>query len=181
MKPLLVKSKKLKVKSSVSGFSLVEMLFYIAILSFSLLAVTETLITVTRSYGVLRAALHIEQEAAFALERMAREIRDANDINDAESVFNAHPGELFLVTTNAAGAARTVRFYLDNGKLSLKENGVATGAQTSAKTSVSNLVFRKITTARAKGGKVELTMQAGAGQTARSERFYATAMLRDSY
>lgn len=165
----------------VKGFSLVEMLFYIALLSLALLAVTETLILVTRSYGNLRSVQRIEQEAGVSLERMVREIRDAQSVNGASSVFDSHPGKLLLNTTNASGATRTVEFFLDNGKLSLKENGVVLGALTSAKTGVTNLIFRTITTARSQAVKIEMTLQSGNGSALRTEHFYATAVLRDSY
>ena len=181
MKNDLVKGQRSKVKGSAAGFSLVEMLFYIAILSLALLVVTETLLIMVRSYGSLRAAQQIAQDASLSLERMMREIRDANGTTDAESVLGLHPGELFLSTTDARGAPRTVEFSLSNGQLVLKENGVQSGALTSTKTSITNMVFRKIVTARSKGVKIELSMRSGAGSAARSENFHATAVLRDSY
>jgi len=172
---------KLKIGNSTKGFSLVEMLFYIAILALSLVAVLQTLLVVMRSYGLLRNAQHIEQDATLSLERMYREIRDANAVTDAGSTFGAHPGKLLLATADALGAPRTVEFLLDNGKLSLKENGVVSGLLTSTSTSVSNLVFRKITTPRSTGVKIEMTIETGASASARSEIFYGTAVLRDSY
>src|SRR3989338_4816232 len=116
------------------GFSLVETLFYVAILSFSLLAIMQTLIVVTRSHGVLRSAQRVEQEASISIERMIREIRDGESIDDACSVFSAHPGKLLLHSTNVSGLPRTVEFSLSGGKLSLKEDGVAVGLLTSTPT-----------------------------------------------
>lgn len=168
-------------RNSTRGFSLVEMLLYIIILSFALLAVTQTLIVVARSYGVLRSAQRVEQEAALSLERMVREIRDGSSIDDAGSILSVHPGKLLLNSTDVSGLPQTVEFSLENGQLKFKENAVATGFLTSAKTSISNLVFRKISTARSKGVKIEMTMQSGTSTAARSENFYATAVLRDSY
>ena len=63
----------------------------------------------------------------------------------------------------------------------LKEDGVVVGPLSSAQTSASNLVFRRIPTGRSEGVKIELTLTSGAGSVARSENFYATAVLRDSY
>ena len=163
------------------GFSLVEMLFYVAILSIALVAVMQTIIVVTRSYGTLRTAQRIEQEAAISMERIVREVRDASGIDGVGSVLGSHPGELLLDTTDVSGTPRTVEFYLDSGKLSLKENGVVTGLLTSPKVTISNLVFREITTTNSKGVKIEMTMQAGSGPSARTETFYGTAVLRDSY
>lgn len=169
------------IHNSARGFSLLETLFYVAILALSLLAVMQTLAVVTRSYAVFRAAGRIERDAALSLERMMREIRDANDIAAAGSAFGAHPGRLLLNTTTAAGAARAVEFYVNSGALSLKEDGVISGPLTSGNTTVSNLVFRNIATARSKGVKIEMTISSGSGAAARSENFYATAVLRNSY
>ncbi len=163
------------------GFSLVEMLFYVAILAFALVAVMQTLIVVTRSYGVLRSTQRVEQEASVSMERMVRELRDASGIDDAGSVFGTHPGKLLLNSTTASRTARTVEFSIDSGKLSLKENGVVTGLLSSTRTNISSLIFRKITTARSKGVKIEMTMQSGTSTAARAENFYATGVLRDSY
>ncbi len=162
------------------GFSLVEMIFYVVILSFSLVAITETLIVVTRSFGYLRAAENIEREGGLSLERIIREIRDAKSV-DASSALGSHPGKLVLNSTNASGNTETVEFYVSNGQLYLTENGTVTGALTSDKTSLGSLVFRKITTPRSEGVKVEMTLSSGSGRTLRSEHFYATAVLRDSY
>lgn len=171
---------QLKVKGSTGGFLLVEMLFYVAILSLCFLAVTETLIVATRAFGSFRTAERIVADAEVSLERMVREARDANGINGA-SVLSSHPGKLVLDTTNGSGAPRTVEFYLASGKLMLKEDGIVTGALTGGKTIVANLIFRRITTARSQGVKIEMTLASGTGSVARTENFYATAVLRDSY
>src|SRR3989344_621733 len=149
------------IHNSVKGFSLVEMLFYVAILSLSLIAVMQTLLGVTRSYGVLKAAVRVEQEVALSMERMVREVRDANGIDDAGSVLGAHPRTLLLNSSDISGGTRTVEFSIDAGKLSLKENGVVTGLLTSTKTNISHIVFRKISTAHSQGVKIEMTMESG--------------------
>jgi Tfp pilus assembly protein PilW len=160
---------------------LVETIFYVVILSFALLAVTQTLLIVTRSYSTLKNAERLEEEATFSLERMIREIRDARSVDDAGSLLGAHPGRLLLASTDISGNSRTVEFSLEGGKLTLKEDGVTTGLLSSAQTNISNLVFRKIATARSQGVTIEMTMRSGTSTAARTENFYATAALRDSY
>lgn len=163
------------------GFSLLETLFYVALLALSLFVVMQTLLVLTRSYATFRAVGRIERDSALSLGRLVRETRDANNIADAGSVFGAHPGRLRLDTTTAAGAALTVEFSVNGGALLMTENGVALGALTSSTTNVSNLVFRKITTARSQGVKIEMTLSSGSGAAARSENFFVTAALRNSY
>ena len=170
-----------RAREDMRGFSLIEALFYVVILSFALLAVMQTLLVVTKSYGALRNVQRIEQEAVISLERMMRGIRDANGIDDAGSVFGAHPGKLLLQSTTASGTPTTVEFSLNAGHLVLREGGITVGFLTSTTTNVSNLVFRKITTARSAGVKIEITMRSGTTTSARTENFYATAVLRDSY
>lgn len=172
---------KLKIDNSTKGFSLVETLLYTALFSLVLLVVAETLIAAVRSSGMLRASQRIERDAGFALERMVREIRDAKNVTVAASALGAHPGMLALNTTNASGGARSALFSLTNGVLYLTEDGVVVGPLSSAQTVVSNLVFRRVTTGRSEGVKIEMTFQSGSGQAARKENFYATAALRDSY
>ena len=166
---------------STRGFSLVETLLYTAILSLVLLIVAGTVIAVIRSSGNLRTAQLIERDAGFVLERMVREIRDAQSVNVGASILGAHPGKLLLNTTTVSGGVRTAEFYLDNGVLYFKEDGAVVGPLGSAQTTVSNLVFRHIATSRSDGVKIELTLTSGTGSAARSENFYATAVLRDSY
>lgn len=176
-----VLSKNKKHSHRVAGFSLVETLFYVALLALSLLVVMQTLVVLTRSYTTFRDAERIERDAALSLERMVREVRGANNIADAGSVFGVHPGRLRLNTTTAAGGTRTVEFSVSGGALLLTEDGAALGALTSSTTNVSSIVFRKITTARSQGVKIEMTLTAGSDAAARSENFYATAVLRNSY
>lgn len=166
------------VHPSTKGFSLVETLFYVIILSFSLFVVSETVLVMVRSVKNLHADERAAQDGAAVLSRIAREIHNADSITDAESSFAVHPGRLLLHTTDAVGAARTVEFYVSSGALMLRENGVLAGALTGAETSVKNLVFRKIVTPRSIGVKTELTIQ-GAASTTRA--FYTTSVLRNSY
>ncbi|TSC57915.1 MAG: Uncharacterized protein Greene041679_225 [Parcubacteria group bacterium Greene0416_79] len=163
-----------------SGFSLLETLIYLALLSFALLAVTETLVAITRSYAALRAGARIEADGTLGMERLLREIRNAQSV-DAASLLGVHPGMLRLKTTTASGAPQTLEFYAESGRLYLKENGVVAGPLGSVETTLTNIVFRKIETQRSQGVKVEMTLGSGAGSAARSENFYATAVLRDSY
>ena len=165
----------------VRGASLVETLLYVAILSAVLLVVAETLIIAIRSAGTLRASQRIERDAGFALERLARESRDAQSVNLGASILGVHPGKLALYTTTTSGGTRAVEFYLDSGILYLKEDGAVVGPLSSAEVVVSNLIFRRAATPRSEGVTIELTLQSGSGQAARSENFYATAVLRDSY
>ena len=94
------------------------------------------------------------------------------------SILNADPGKLVLVGTDSSGNPRTVEFYLSDGQLLLKENGVDLGALTQSDAQVSSLVFRRFSSAEAEGIKAEITIESGTDSHYRSENFYSSTVLR---
>lgn len=181
--PCTINSKREKSRSfySSGGFSLIEMLFYVALLSLSLIMVIHTLVILVRSHGVQKAGGQIEEEASLALDRMLREIRDASSIDDAGSTLGTTNGKLLLTTTTVDGTLRTVEFSLGGGKLYLKEDGGAQSLLAGGKTTISGLTFKKVSTAHSQGATIDLAISGGTGSSSRTEHFYATAVLRDSY
>jgi type II secretory pathway pseudopilin PulG len=94
------------------GFTLVEMVVYIGLFSMlSLVAVTST-ITIMKSFYSLRITQDVEQSGTTAFERMALEVRNAYDIDTANSTLNSSPGRLTLKTKDSGGNNTTVEFYV---------------------------------------------------------------------
>lgn len=94
------------------GFTLVEMIVYIAIFSIlSLSAVNGTLQTMKAFYS-MRAAQNVNQSATTALDRMVFEIRNAYDIDRENSTLGTSPGRLMLLVKDASGNSNTVEFYV---------------------------------------------------------------------
>jgi len=160
------------------GFSLIETLFYVSLLSLALLIVSETVLVMVRSAETLRASAHLAQDAGASFARLTREIRGATGITDVGSVWNTSPGALTLQTTDAVGAAKTVEFRVLNGALYLFENNLSLGALTGSSTVLTNLVFRKIPTTESTGVKIEMTLRSTVGTASSTKSFYATVVLR---
>lgn len=160
------------------GFSLVEMIIYIAFFAvLSTLAMQATLAAM-RSFYTLRLTQNINQSATTALERMSREVRNAHDIDDVQSTFGASPGRLTLNTEDALGANTTIEFSVSNGQVRIKEGGVDKGSLLAKNTTVTNLIFRKITTLNSRAIKIEMTLRDVRGAEAREVKFYDTIVLR---
>ncbi len=160
---------------------MVELIIYIAILVMVVGLVVQVLLLMTRSYLDFRVTRTLGHTAEVALERMSREIRSADDITDTSSTFGAHPGRLTLSTTDSVGAATTVEFYILNNDLYIKE-GSQTGVIVVPPTvDVTSLIFRKITTAKSKGVKIEMTIRDARTNPAKVMKFYSTVGLRGSY
>lgn len=163
-----------------SGFTLVEMIIYIAFFAILSILAIEALMVVTKSFYTLRLTQNINQSATTALERMSREVRNAYDIDTASSTFNTNPGYLVLRTKDASGANTTVEFYVNGNQIGIKEGGVDKGSLMAKSTTVTNLVFRQITTANSKAIKIEMSLHDTHGVLSRDAVFYDTILLRGS-
>lgn len=163
-----------------SGFTLVEMIIYIAFFALlSTLAVEATLV-VMKSFYTLRLTQSVNQSATVALERLSREIRNAYDIDVTQSTFGTNPGRLMLNTKDASGANTTMEFYVAGGQLGLREGGVDKGALVTKSVILTNLVFRSIATPNSKAIKIEATLQDSRSVMTQTVKFYDTIVLRGS-
>lgn len=163
------------------GFTLVEMIIYIAFFAvLSVLAVNVT-VMVMRSFYTLRLNQSVNQSAMVALERLSREIRNAYDIDTAQSTLGSSPGRLTLNTKDAVGANTTMEFYMDGAsQLRLKEGGVDKGSLVTKTVTLTDLVFRSIATLNSKAVKVEMTLHDSRATTTQAVKFYDTIVLRGS-
>ena len=114
-----------------------------------------------KSYTSVKLSRDLNFSASVAMERMANEIRLANNIDDAGSVFAASPGKLKLNTTDGSGAPATIEFFLSGTGFFVKEGAGAPEALTASATEITNLVFNKITSSTvSKAVKISLTAKA---------------------
>lgn len=166
---------------SSSGVTLIESLFYVGILGLLVAATISTLVALNTSYENIKSASSIESAAQTALDRMVREIRSATSVDIGNSTLNASPGRLTLQTTDAGGAAATVEFLVSSSTIRVRENGVDVGPLTSSAVRASSVIFRHVVTPLSEAVRVELVLESGQGDSAKSKNFYATAVLRNSY
>lgn len=165
-------------RSKVEGFSLVEMLIYIAILVLMLSVIMNVIVSTVQSGRIIKALRNVENSAIISLERLVRETRQAESVNLATSVFGSSPGRLVLEGVDAGGGPRTVEFYLSSDRLLFKENGIDLGALTQADARVSNLVFKRFTGPNSEGIRTEITIESGTSTNFRSNNFYFSTVLR---
>lgn len=163
------------------GFTIIETLVYLSILALMLVAVVAVLLNMSRVYNTLTSNRTLNASAVASMERIVREIRQANSIDVANSIFNVNPGKLVLNTTDENGAVTTVEFSVSNGLLAIKQGGNTLGPLNLSSTTVDSLVFRQISTAVSDAVKVELVLTSSYLASSKTERFYSTAILRGSY
>src|SRR3972149_8698265 len=112
-------------KKNSQGSSLLETLIYAAILGMVAIFTTDSILAMMKSYTSVKMSRDLNFSASVAMERMANEIRLANNINDAGSVFAASPGKLKLDTTDSFGSPVTIEFFLSGTGIFVPEGGGA--------------------------------------------------------
>jgi len=168
--------------SKIKAFSLPEIIVYVAIFSVILLALTQTVVVVSKSFELTRGERVIDASALSEYDRLGREIRNATNVNTANSVFNASPGILAITVGSSVGASQIIRkFYLANGKIEVSDNGVVQGDLTSDEATTTSLVFRLITATSTQAVRIETTIAAPANAPIASENFYDTFVVRNTY
>jgi type II secretory pathway pseudopilin PulG len=168
---------------SMRGFSLVEMIVYIAFVSIFSGLVVEGLLTSMRIFADFQLTREVNSTATTAMERMVREIRTANDVDIANSVLGTNPGRLTLKTLDSNGLATTTEFFVDaaSERIKIKEGGVDAGFLSSQKVATDILIFDVITNARTKAVTIRLQLSAVHLPQEKIKTFYSTATLRGSY
>nr|QBM02311.1 hypothetical protein [uncultured archaeon] len=173
---------KIKTARSSQGFSLVEMIVYVGLLSVILTAVIVILINLTTTYRSLKVSKDIDLSAFTALERISNEIKLADSINVAQSTLATTTSPALALNTYDAGGASTVlTFSVSNGLLRVSEGGVDKGSLIASTTKVTRLIFYSVSTTTTEAVTVELWLASGTSTTYREEKFYSTAVLRGSY
>jgi prepilin-type N-terminal cleavage/methylation domain-containing protein len=141
-----------------NGFSLVEMILYIAILSVltSALTVVVSSLFGTKTYVAGQEA--ISQSGTFALERISREIRKAHEVDIFSSTLLSHPGVLTLNTVDGSNNPTTVRFFLSGTTLMMQEGSNASTPITKQSVAITNLAFSQFTNTNTEAVLVELSI-----------------------
>lgn len=164
-----------------TGFSLVEMLVYIAILTLLVGVLISSLRAIVTTYRHIKVSRTIETSALTALERITREIKNGSSITVGSSSFGTASSSITVVGKNASEVSKTTYIYLQSGVLRINEDGTPKGQLTSSSTVVTNFTLNFINQTASDAVKIQLTLQAGQGAYQRQETFYSTAILRGSY
>ena len=138
----------------------------------------EAAFSIARSERVVKSVRRVEASAMFSLERLTREVRNAESIDMASSTLGVHPGRLVLVSIGEAGVPVRREFALSAGRLHLLEDGLDLGALTEEDVTVTSLKFHRFASTTVQGIRVEMSLESGTSTHYRSEQFYGAALLR---
>ncbi len=163
------------------GFSLVEMLIYISILSVVLVLFVNSLLAINRSYAVVRAEMTLDNGAIGSIERITREIRGATSVDLAQSVLGVNPSILVLNVLDAVGNTSKIMFSLINQTLHISKDGVDQGVLLVPTITVPKLNFYSLDSGLSKAVKAEIQFENKETGVTRRNSYYSTVILRGSY
>ncbi len=167
-------------RNNKQGFSLVEMVIYLGFFAvLSVLSLQGTIIAM-KSFYSLRLTQSINQSASVSMDRLSREIMVAYSIDELQSTFGVNPGRLMVNTKTIDGVLTTREFYVTGNQLAVREGGVDKGSLMTKNVTLSNLVFRRITTAESLAVKIEMTLRDNRAVPPKDVKFYTTVVLRGS-
>lgn len=157
------------------GYSLPEVLTYIAILAVVSIIVINTVLITAKAFSQAQNIRALNASAETAMERIVREIRFAESVDTGASTFNTNPGILVLTSIDPfTETVQIVTIAVSGGRVTLRKNAQPAEFLTSDDVAVNNLVFRHIV-AGTVSETIRVEMQIG------SANFFDTAVLRRSY
>lgn len=163
------------------GFTLVEMVVYVAIVALVFFIIFNMVLVIAESNKEFRVSRNIQNAATTAIERMTRDIHGAVVVNTAQSTLGSHPGTLHISTEEGDGTEKTLEFSLTDGRIYVAEDGVSLGPITPQNTEVTHLVFHVGSTGVNQMARIEMTISSAVGSVSKEETFYMTSVVRGSY
>jgi len=157
-----------------SGYTIIELLIYLAVFGLLSVVLINTVLLTGRAFRDARVSRAGNAAAGEALERMIREIRFADSLDEGASVFDASPGILKLNSIDPfTETAQTITFALNGGRITIKKNTEAPVDLTPSNIAVTNFVFRRVVSDKSQAVKIEITVG--------GVNFFSSAILRRSY
>lgn len=126
------------------GFTLVELLVYIASMTVVLAAVMYMIVNAYGLYSTMLLSSRTDRTAGTLAQILATELRSGSSINQSDSVFNTPQGRL-AITSDVEGVETESVFSLDTGRVVLSRGGEET-PMTPNDITVSKLLFTQIIT-----------------------------------
>lgn len=155
------------------GYSLLELIIYIALFAVISVLLVRSLVTVMKTYAKAQNYRRLQNNGELVMERITREVRASKSI--ASGVYTTNPGSLTLLQDNE-GVPQTVGFSVSDASVQVSVDG-STAPLSTTQVAVTNLIFRTVTTTQGAGIKTELTVTTTSAPII-TAKFYSTTLLR---
>ncbi len=149
-----------KIQSSKSkvGFTLIETLVYLTIISILVVAFVGFSISISKTRNKAYVIQEVQANARTALDLISREIRAATGVNIESSTFDSDPGVLSLIMANSEENPTIIDLDSDDGFLQIRRGTDDPVVITNNKVKVVNLVFTNLTPLAANRENIRIEM-----------------------
>lgn len=161
-----------------NGFSLVETLIYISLMTVILFTLISLISSASRTYLLLKSSRNIERSAINVMDSLNDGAIAASKIDIPNTVFDSATGSIALISYDGVRST-TTKIYLSGAQVLLSQNNAVLGPLTLSDVRVTNLTFRNMTNSTFNGFKIEMTIDNGtSSEKYMSEDFYNSYILR---
>lgn len=165
-----------KPKHTERGFTLIEILVYLAILVTVSGGALTMLFSLTDNINSGRSERLVTNSATIALERMLSDIRGADLVDTFYSTFDTNPGALTLID-----GASTTAYSVVDGAIVIAKDGVTVGQLTNEQVTVDALRFYHYDNLQTEMVRILMTLTGVVGDATTTRTFEAASVLRGSY
>lgn len=171
--------------SARAGFSLIEIIVYVALLGMAAVFMVNSFMEITAVYARARAEREVLTNARAILETVTDAIASSQSVYGRTSRFNNDAGQLSLATAAASMPAETsayVDFWVDGGRIFQRIEGQSAVALSASSVWVSEFRFERIIqTLGREAVKATIRVDAAGTKFPASVTLNATTALRGNY
>lgn len=164
----------IKRKKTNTGYSLIEVVFYVALFTVLSIVLLNFLITMTSFFMKTMVNRDIMQ-GAIVMENISRELKQANN-------FTFLSNSLTVNTKDISNNPKTIIYTLSNSNIQLTDSVYGNlGNLNTPNVSIDSFNVSLITTLKGKAAKINLTVKSNRDEENIQENFVDTVILRGSY
>ncbi|MEK7137137.1 MAG: prepilin-type N-terminal cleavage/methylation domain-containing protein [Patescibacteria group bacterium] len=125
------------------GFTMIELILYVALTAIIVVALTRVLLTIIGTRERIESVSVVQQEARFAFNRIITETLRSKAILTGATLFDLQQGSLGLLSSGS-GATHTTIFSLSGSTIYVAAGGGDALPLTSSRTNVTELFFHSL-------------------------------------
>jgi Tfp pilus assembly protein PilV len=170
----------MKTKQNQKGFTLIELVVYVAGLVILSGVMVLIIIQFYMLYKEIIAVPRADRTGLTLVDRITKEIRSGDQIDTLNSQFNTTDGIIeFDSEENGSTVAR--RFYVENGIVKFSENGGTAVSLSPKDLYVSNFQFKLVSTSVSQAVRFDLELQFMTRNGTETKPYTGFSILRESY
>lgn len=159
-----------------AGFTLVEILVYIALLVMVMAVAIGVLLSLREPLAQQMASRLLYTNADYIMTQFTDTARNADSVDVSASTFGSTPGAVTLMTDGIE-----VEYALTAGELVRSVDGIIEGALNNDAVTVDGLVVRQLVNTATEGLRFEVGLTATANEVTKHATYTTSVMLRHSY